>query len=148
MRKASGSDSNALTFRVSGVSLSYFTDGDKFTITNLGRIQPSVASYKKKVIERGYSSTTTDIFSSPNRSGGRANYMKFVEIDTGLIQSADSSTYGETYETNPNIFRVNFKKLSNTQGYKGTDKNGDERYTIIELDLSIETKLKQDETFL
>ena len=148
LRKASGSDSNAINFRVSGISLSYFTDGDKFTINALGKIQPSIASYKKKVIERGFSSTTTDIFSSPNRSGGRANYMKFVDIDTGLISSADSSTYGETYETSPTTFRVNLKKLSSTQGYKGTDKNGDDRYAIVELDMSIEPKLKQEETFL
>jgi cyanophycinase len=147
LRQAKGSDNSASAFRVQGVSLSYFTDGDKFSLSALGRIDSTVASYKKKVIERGKADSTTDIFSSPNRSGGRANYMRFVEIDTGLIQSADTSTYGETYETNPQIYKVNFTKLSNTQGYKGTDKNGDERFTILGLDLSIQPKILSEKAY-
>lgn len=71
--------------------------------------------------------------------------MKFIEIDTGLIQSADTTTYGESYETSPSTYKVNFSKLSNTQGYKGTDKNGDERFTILDLDLSIQPKVLSEE---
>ena len=54
--------------------------------------------------------TTTDIFSSPDRSSGRENYMEFVVVAQSLVDSSETSTYGETYETNP-IYKVNFSKL-------------------------------------
>lgn len=75
-------------------------------------MRTTVASFKNRVTEHNISATTsTDIFSSPDRSGtGDENYMEFVVIGTGLSESTDVSTVGETYEVDP-IYKVTFSKL-------------------------------------
>jgi hypothetical protein len=60
---------------------SYFTSGDKFTVTSDGVLQYTVASYKSSVSEIPIPAmTTTDVFSSPDRDSGRENYMEFVVV--------------------------------------------------------------------
>lgn len=71
-----------------------------------------------------------------------------MTIATSLIQSADKSTYGETYETKPSIYKVSFKKDSTTLGYKGNTSFGDERYSIINLPIDIAPKAKEEALFL
>lgn len=58
-------------------------------------------------------------------------------IATGLVDSGDSTTWGETYETDPSIYSVNFKKQSSTKGLVGSDPNGDKRYFVSNLTLDI-----------
>ncbi len=115
----------------------YFTAGDSFSLSSKGEIAIKTASYKDPTSGRGRSKTTTDIFSSPNRNGGRQNPLEFVVIGTGLVDSSDSVTYGETYETDPCIYSVNFKKTSDTKGFVGVNPDGDKRYQIQKLVLDI-----------
>jgi hypothetical protein len=101
-----------------------------------------VASFKKPVSTRGYPQTTTDIFSSPNRDSGRANYMKFVDIGISLVENAyETWTYGETFETDPKIYRIDFSlSKGDNQGYVGVNPNGDKRYTLLNLSLAMAPK--------
>lgn len=106
MRKAKVSSSKS--FSITSVYWNYFTHGDKFILSGNGDLEVTVASFKEKVSRSGYSDTTTDIFSSPNRPSGRDNYMEFVVIGTGLVASGDSTTWGETYETDPVTYSAGF----------------------------------------
>jgi cyanophycinase len=122
---SSASQSDGSSFSISDVYWNYFTHGDKFTISSTGKISSTVATTKSQVRESGYSQTSTDIFSSPNRKSGRDTYMEFVTVGQSLVDSRDTSTYGESYETDPKIYVVDFKKVSSTKGYSGTNTYGD-----------------------
>ncbi|CDW75645.1 cyanophycinase-related exopeptidase-like protein [Stylonychia lemnae] len=132
-------------FSIQNVYWSYLTQGDQIVFSQDGSIKISAASFKSRVRESGRSLTTTDVFSSPDRQSGRDNYMEFVVIGTSLIDSTDTTTWGETYETDPSIYRVNFKKVSSTQGFKGVDPNGDQRYSIINMSLDVQPKSRDED---
>lgn len=67
-------------------------------------------------------------------------------IATGLVESLDTITYGETYETNPCIYSVNFKKTSDTKGFVGVNPDGDKRYQIQNLNFDIVRTRNEDNT--
>lgn len=112
-------------FAIYGVKATYLTPGDSYVPYTKA---VTFASYKSNIAGREYYSyaktPTTDIFSSPNnyRSGSRVNPREFVEVTTDLFDSRNSTTtYGETYETNP-TWKATFTKstTAGSAGYVGT----------------------------
>jgi len=128
-------------FEAKNIIWTYLTVGDSFSLSASGILSFKVSSSKSLVSEHSISpKSSTDIFSSPDRgSSGRENYMEFVVIATSLTESSQVSTVGETYETNP-IYKVEFGKVQNTESYKGTTKDGDVRYSIVNMNVSMYPK--------
>jgi cyanophycinase len=120
--------STSSSFEAENIKWSYFTQGDKFTLTADGELINISAFNKVAVQERNIAAkSTTDIFSSPDRDSGRENELEFLVIGTSLVGSTDLSTTGETYETGP-VYKVVFTKAVNTKALKGLDVYGEERY--------------------
>jgi len=55
------------------------------------------------------------------------------------LESKEGSTDGETYETDP-IYFVEYEKTRSTEGHKGITANGDERYSIVDMNINIKPK--------